>query len=289
MDTKLKNSTTVLIGFMAILLTGFIIGHSWTFALEKNAKTAQTQINPLEQRLTFLSNLADVQHYPAKMMKELEDALPGDTWLTELTFSQKKLSITGQTRKEDKIAIFLDNLKNRDIFQNLEYLGASKSSSGKPLFKFKVNARYQEGSKDSDKKISKKDPGQDIDTQGESKERLLNRLENRLVVKKEISTVLRKLPGIIAESKLRILKWGTLSEVSAAGENGGQGIYNELPVMIELQGDFHNLALFFKKVSELNNFHIIDDVVCKQVAEKLKTTDITLAVTFKVSIYVKRI
>lgn len=289
MDTKLKSSTTVLIGFIAILLTGFIIGHSWTFALEKKTKTEQKQIDPLKQRLTFLSNLANVRHYPAKMMTELENALPGDTRVTELHFSQKKLSITGETLKEDQVAKFLDNLKNRDIFQNLEYLGTSKTNNGKPLFKFKVKAIYKEGSEDIDKKIKKKDPGQAIDAQGESKEHLLNRLENRLVVEKEVATVLRKLPGIIGDSKLRILKWATLREVPASGGNGGREICYELPVMIELQGNFHNLAVFFKKVSELNKFHIIDDVTFKRVPEKLETADITLAVTFKVSLYVKRI
>ena len=286
MDTKLKNSTTLLIGLIAVVLTGFIIGHSWTFARGQNPNKKQIQVNPVEQRIAFLSDLAKAHLYPAKMMTTLENALPGDTWLTELTFSQKKLTITGETLESDNVTNFLQNLKDRDMFQNLELIEISKPNREKPGFQFKVNALYKEG-EDSDKKTKNQDRQQDTNTGGESKELLLSRLENQLAVEKEIATILRKLQGMLTASKLKIQRWATLKDGSAYTENSGQTIYSEVPITILLHGNLHNLAIFFKNISELKKFAVIDELKVKPLPGKLKTELFTREVTFKISFYIK--
>jgi beta-lactamase regulating signal transducer with metallopeptidase domain len=287
MDTKLKNSTTLLIVFMAIVLTVFIIGHSWTFALEQNPEMEQGQAAPVEQRTAYLNNLAKVRHYPAKMMAALENALPGDTWLTELTFSQKKLTITGENLEKNKITNLMQNLKDRDMFQNLELIELTKSTPEKAGMQFQVNALYKEESEGSAKKTKNQAPQQGVKTGVESQELLLSRLENQLAPEKEIAEILRKLQGMIMASKLKPVKWATLKDGAAYTESSGQAIYTEVPVIIQLHGNLHQLALFFKNVSELEKLAVIDEVKMKPLSDKLKTDLLTWEVSFKVSFYIK--
>lgn len=286
MDTKLKNSTTLLIGLIAIVLTGIIIGHSWTFALGENPEKEQSQADPVEQRAAFLNNLTKARYYPAKIMAALENALPTDTWLTKITFRQKKLTITGETLESENITNFLQSLTDLDLFQKMELKELMKPNQEKPGIQFQVNALYKEG-EDSDKKIKKKGPQQDNKTGVESKEILLSRLENQLAAEKEISQILRKLQGMIMASKLKPLKWGALKDGAAYTENSGQAIYTEVPVIIQLHGNLHQLALFFKNVSELEKFAVIDELKVKPLPVKLKTELFTWEVTFKISFYIK--
>jgi hypothetical protein len=287
MDTKLKNSTTFLIGLIAIVLTGFIIGHSWTFALGENPEKEQSQAELVKQRIGFLNNLAKARHYPAKIMAALENALPGDTWLTELTFSKKKLTIIGETLEKDKVTKFLQGLHDQDIFKNLELIEPGKPNREKPGVQFQVNGLYKEGSDGSDKKTKNQDRRQDNKTGVESKELLLNRLENQLAVEKEIAAILRKFQGMITASKLKILKWATSKDGNAYVESSGQAIYYEVPVIIQLHGNHHHLALFFKNVSELEKFAVIDELKVKPLPVKLKTGLFTWEVMFKISFYIK--
>jgi beta-lactamase regulating signal transducer with metallopeptidase domain len=287
MDTKLKNSTTLLIVFMAIVLTVFIIGHSWTFALGQNPEKEQGQAAPVEQRTAFLDNLAKVRHYPAKMLTALENALPRDTRVTELTFSQKKMTITGETREKEKLTNFMQTLKDRDMFQNLGLIELTKSPREKPGIQFQVNALYKEGNKGSDEKTKSQAPQQDVKTGVESQELLLSRLENQLAAEKEIAAIMRKLQGMITASKLKIFKWATLKDSAAYTESSGQAIYTEVPVIIQLHGNLHQLALFFKNVSELEKFAVIDDLKVKPLSSKLKTELFTWEVNFKISFYLK--
>lgn len=287
MDTKLKNSTTLLIGLIAIVLTGFIIGHSWTFARGENPEMEQNQVEPVEQRIAFLNNLAKARHYPAKIMTTLENSLPADTRLTELTFSQKKLTITGETLESDNITKFLQSLKDGDMFQNLELIEQKKPNREKPGIQFQVNGLYKEGGESSDKKTKNQDRRQDTKTGVESKELLLSRLENQLAAEKEIATILRKLQAMMTASKLKIQRWSTLKDGSAYTDNSGQVIYIEVPVLIHLDGNLHHLALFFKNVSELKKFFVIDELKVKPMPGKLKTELFTWKVTFKVSLYIK--
>jgi len=293
MDTKLKNSTTLLIVFLAIVLTGSIIGHSWTFALgqnpEQEQEQEQDQAAPVEQRTAFLNNLVNAHRCPAKMMAALENALPGDTWVTELTFSQKKLTIIGETLEKGKLTNFMQNLKDRDIFQNLELSELSKPDQEKPGVQFQVNALYKEKeeSEGSDKKTKDQAPQQDAKTGVESQELLLSRLENQLAAEKEIAAIMRKLQGMIAASKLKILKWATMKDGAAYTESSGQAIYSEVPVTILLHGNLHHLALFFKNVSELEKFAVIDELKITPLSGQLKTELFTWEVNFKISFYIK--
>jgi len=289
MDTKLKNSTTLLIVFLAIVLTGFIIGHSWTFALGENPGQEQGQAAPVVQRTAFLNNLVNAHRCPAKMMAALESALPGDTWVTELTFSQKKLTIIGETLEKEKLTNFMQSLKDRDMFQNLELIELNKPNREKPGVRFQLNALYKEKeeSEDSDKKTKDQAPQQDAKTGVESQELLLSRLENQLAAEKEIAAIMRKLQGMITASNLKSLKWATLKDSAAYTESSGQAIYTEVPVIILLHGNLHQLALFFKNVSELEKFAVIDELKIKPLSGQLKTELFTWEVNFKISFYIK--
>jgi len=287
MDTKLKNSTTWLIGLIAIILTGFIIGHSWTFALGENPEKGQSQADPVEQRAAFLNNLAKAQHYPAKIMKTLENSLPADTPLTEINISKKKLTIIGETPASDHITNLMKNLKDRDMFENLEFKELIKPDRDKPGVKFQVTALYKEGSEDSHKKTKNQAPQQDTKTGVKSKELLLDRLEKRLADEKEIAPTLRKLQGMITASRLKILRWSTMKDADSYKGSSGQVTYTEVPVMITLHGNLHNLALFFKNVSELEKFAVVDELKIKPLSGNLKTGLFTREVDFKISFYIK--
>ncbi|MBF0517243.1 MAG: PilN domain-containing protein [Nitrospirae bacterium] len=88
--------------------------------LEKKIKTINDNKKVIEQ-------LKASQSTPVKVLDEISKLLPDNVWLTKMTISEQGLSLSGTAEKNDDVVIFVNNLKNSKLFNNV-YL--SKSQSG---------------------------------------------------------------------------------------------------------------------------------------------------------------
>jgi Tfp pilus assembly protein PilN len=105
----------------------------------------------LEKKVKLISDLKSRQQDSVKMMDALCDALPDWVWLTNLTFSNKSLSITGRALSNNLISDLINNLKGTGSFYNVEFPGSNRTTQGnQEIFNFRVTCKYRD--KDAVKK-----------------------------------------------------------------------------------------------------------------------------------------
>jgi type IV pilus assembly protein PilO len=75
-------------------------------------------------------------------------------------------------------------------------------------------------------------------------EQRLQEALSQLPNEKEIDKILAQLSRLIEDSGLSLNKFQVMPEVS-------KSLYNEVPINLELTGNYHNIALFFDKASKL--------------------------------------
>lgn len=75
-------------------------------------------------------------------------------------------------------------------------------------------------------------------------EKELDKVLAQLPDKKEIDQILEQLSRLIEDTGLKLEKFTVLPEVP-------RQLYNEVPIALEITGNYHNLALFFDKASKM--------------------------------------
>lgn len=75
-------------------------------------------------------------------------------------------------------------------------------------------------------------------------ERRLHDALSQLPNEKEIDQILTQLARLIVDSGLSLNKFSVMPEVR-------RQLYNEVPIALEISGNYHNIALFFDKASKL--------------------------------------
>ena len=75
-------------------------------------------------------------------------------------------------------------------------------------------------------------------------EQRLNEALSQLPNEKEIDKILTQLSRLIEDSGLRLKNFTVMPEIP-------RQLYSEVPISLELSGNYHNLALFFDKASKL--------------------------------------
>jgi Tfp pilus assembly protein PilN len=107
--------------------------------------------NILEKKVKLITDLKSRQQDTVKMMDALCDALPDWVWLTNLTFSNRSLSITGRALSNNLISDLINNLKGTGSFDNIEFPGSTRQDQGnQEVFNFRVTCTYRD--KDEAKK-----------------------------------------------------------------------------------------------------------------------------------------
>jgi type IV pilus assembly protein PilO len=84
---------------------------------------------------------------------------------------------------------------------------------------------------------------------------LLKELEERLPAEKEISSYLKQVSDIARASELQILSWRP-----APRRMHPSNIVYEVPVSVNLTGSYHNLGIFFGRLTRLNRIVNIGDI-----------------------------
>ena len=107
--------------------------------------------NELDKKVRLIEDLRSKQHDSVKMMDALCDALPDWVWLTNLTFSGRKLSISGRSLSNNLISDLINNLKGTGSFYDVQFPGSNRTTQGnQEIFNFRVTCQYRD--KDAAKK-----------------------------------------------------------------------------------------------------------------------------------------
>ena len=91
--------------------------------------------------------------------------------------------------------------------------------------------------------------------QGEvtSLERRLDSLKNVLPEQKDVAEILRKLQGLAVQSNLTILRFTPAAQKQLP-------LYAEVPYRITVEGSYHNIGLFFDRVSKFPRIINVGDI-----------------------------
>jgi len=84
-------------------------------------------------------------------------------------------------------------------------------------------------------------------------ERRLDSLRNVLPEEKDVADTLRRIQGLATQSNLSLLKFTPIGTKQ-------QPLYLEVPYRIEAEGSYHNLGLFFDRVSKFPRIINIGDI-----------------------------
>jgi Tfp pilus assembly protein PilO len=96
----------------------------------------------------------------------------------------------------------------------------------------------------------------------------LSQLETIIPLREEISDILRKIQQLAWDSRLNIEKFIPKADVD-------KEFYYEKPISIEITGNYHNLALFYDRLSNFSRLYNIEDFQIKSLRNQTDASTIT--------------
>ena len=106
----------------------------------------------------------------------------------------------------------------------------------------------------------------------------LKELEAIIPQEKDISDILRKMHQLAIDSKLNIINFSP--EVLVPKE-----FYYEWPIPIEITGSYHNLAIFFDRLSRFSRLFNIDGFSIRSLGQQTSASTISASFTAKTYIF----
>ncbi|MBU4268529.1 MAG: type 4a pilus biogenesis protein PilO [Acidobacteria bacterium] len=110
-------------------------------------------------------------------------------------------------------------------------------------------------------------------------EKILEDLKGILPEKKEVSQILRKIQAIASNARLKTSSFNFSKETN-------REIYLEWPIAISLEGNYHNLGIFFDQVSRLKKIFTIDGLRIAPL--RSLSYDYTIQANFTATTYIYR-
>lgn len=110
-------------------------------------------------------------------------------------------------------------------------------------------------------------------------EKILEELKGILPMEKEAAQHLRKLSAIASNARLKPITF-TFGQVTA------RDYYSEWPITISLEGNYHNLGIFFDQVSRMKKIFTIDKLTI--IPLNTLSYDYTIKADFAASTYIYR-
>jgi Tfp pilus assembly protein PilO len=96
----------------------------------------------------------------------------------------------------------------------------------------------------------------------------LAELETIIPQKEEISDILRKIQQLAWDSRLNIEKFIPKADVD-------KEFYYEKPISIEITGNYHNLAIFYDRLSNFSRLYNIEEFTIKSLRAQTDTSTIS--------------
>lgn len=102
----------------------------------------------------------------------------------------------------------------------------------------------------------------------------LKTLEVNIPQRKEIADILRQIQALAYDSRLDVLRF-------APGQEVAKDFYAEWPIPIQVSGNYHNLGLFFDKLSKFARVFTIDNFSIKSLSRQTDLNTISANWTAK--------
>jgi len=108
----------------------------------------------------------------------------------------------------------------------------------------------------------------------------LKELEVIIPQKKEISEILRRIQQLAFDARLDIIKFAPRGEIK-------KDFYAEWPIPIEVTGTYHNLAMFFDRLSLFDRIFIVEDFAIRSAQTQSDALTITSSFTAKTYYFIE--
>ncbi|MBM3284959.1 MAG: hypothetical protein FJY81_03730 [Candidatus Aminicenantes bacterium] len=105
----------------------------------------------------------------------------------------------------------------------------------------------------------------------------LKELEVFIPKQKEIDVILRGIQQLAYDTRLDIIRFAPRGEISME-------FYSEWPIPIEIRGNYHNLAIFFDRLSKFARIFNIENFAIKPLSNQ--TDDLTISSSFTAKTYI---
>ena len=125
---------------------------------------------------------------------------------------------------------------------------------------------------------AKKDEVDQIEAELKHMNLTLKELETIIPQRKEISDILRKIQQLANDSRLNIVNFTPKGEID-------KEFYSEWPIPIEITGNYHNLAMFFDKLSHFSRLFNIENFSIKSLRNQTEASTISANFTAKTYIF----
>ena len=119
---------------------------------------------------------------------------------------------------------------------------------------------------------AKKEEMDKIEKEIEELKKTLAQLETIIPQKEEISDILRKIQQLAWDSRLTIERFVPKADVD-------KEFYYEKPISIEITGNYHNLAIFYDRLSNFSRLYNIEDFKIKALRSQTDTATISAVST----------
>jgi type IV pilus assembly protein PilO len=116
--------------------------------------------------------------------------------------------------------------------------------------------------------------------ENEEKKKVLARLEAQLPAEKEVSELLRQVSDLGIKAGLDTVLWRPGSRTVHSSKE----VY-EIPVNVEMRGNYHSLGYFFSKISELSRIVNINNISLKSLGKGPAKGSSKLIATFSARTY----
>lgn len=97
---------------------------------------------------------------------------------------------------------------------------------------------------------------------------ILSELETIIPLREEISDILRRIQQLAWDSRLNIEKFIPKADVD-------KEFYYEKPISIEITGNYHNLAIFYDRLSNFSRLYNIEDFTIKSLRNQTDASTIS--------------
>lgn len=124
----------------------------------------------------------------------------------------------------------------------------------------------------------KKEELDKIEAEIKKMDAILKELEAIIPQKKEISDILRRMQQLAYDSRLNITKFIPKGEID-------KEFYSEWPISIEITGNYHNLAMFFDKLSRFSRLFNVENFSIKSLDKQTEAATISATWTAKTYIF----
>lgn len=110
----------------------------------------------------------------------------------------------------------------------------------------------------------------------------LEELELIIPEKKEIDAILRRIQQLASDSRLTIIKFAPKGEIE-------QEYYLEWPISMKLNGNYHNLAIFFDHLSRFSRLFNVEDITISALRDQTEINTISVDCVAKTYIFKEKL